>query len=265
MATQFLSATNRIYRVETEADVAGTITPDCDTADLVLSTLDTNSTMANPAGTPHDGQRLSFRITQDGTGGRTLAWGSEYIFVRTAAHYLDDAANAISTYEFQYHAGDDEWRHLPNASWGVSWGVQGYAQTNTLVDEIPSDGVGTIILLLEDIQVKAGRAYQIIGHGEIESDTAVPSRSESHIKYTTDGSTPDASDPNLTRQLNDLTTLDVPGTVHMVSIYRPATDHALSVAIHAQGVFNASHEYTFYADANTPIYLSIEDVGPNPG
>jgi hypothetical protein len=264
VATEYLSATNRIYRVTALTDGAN-ISVSADTTDLGTVTLGGNRTMDNPTGSPYNGQRLSFRISQDGTGNRTLAWGNKYSFQRAAAaHFLAQAASTVTTYEFQYDSVADLWRHMPDANWGCSWGVQGYAQTTSSTTSIPSDGVGTVILLLEDVPVKDGRTYQVIGHGEIESDTAVPSRSESHIKYTTDGSTPDASDPNLTRELSSHTDLDIPSTVHMVSIYRATSNHNLSVALHAQGVYDAGHSYTYYADANTPIYLSIEDVGPDP-
>ena len=262
MASDFLTPTNRIYRVTTLTDVSDVITPDVDTTDIGLIALDDDYTIDTPDGTPYDGQRLTLRVTQDGTGGRDLTWDSDYVFARAASAYLNPNPNSTSVFEFMYHGSAAVWRHLPDASWGVARGLLAYNERTTPYTGISSDGVGDIILTTS-AQVEAGRNYQVIGHGEVEIDNNVDGRAESHIKFTTNGATPTVASSDLTRELSTLPETDIPATVHMVAIYQPATSHLLTVSIHCQGVKDAPHEHTYYATADWPIYISIEDVGPN--
>lgn len=56
----------------------GTITPNADLADQYeITALGADATIANPAGTPTNGQRLMIRFKDNGTG-RSLSWGSSY-------------------------------------------------------------------------------------------------------------------------------------------------------------------------------------------
>ena len=58
---------------------AATITPDLDNSDIFTVTLGGNRTMANPSNITA-GQTGSIFIAQDGTGSRTLTWGSYWEF-----------------------------------------------------------------------------------------------------------------------------------------------------------------------------------------
>lgn len=52
---------------------AATITPNADTTDiLIVGPLTAGVSLANPSGTPYDGQKIEIRWKQDGTGGRSL-------------------------------------------------------------------------------------------------------------------------------------------------------------------------------------------------
>lgn len=67
-------------RVTTLADAA-TITPDVDVADIFLITLGGDRIIANPTGTPVDGNTMiELRFTQGGAGGHQPIYGSKYHF-----------------------------------------------------------------------------------------------------------------------------------------------------------------------------------------
>jgi hypothetical protein len=70
-----------------------TITPDFAVANNFSVTLGGNRTLANPSNLTA-GQSGAIWITQDGTGGRTLAYGSQYDFTGGTAPTLSTAANA---------------------------------------------------------------------------------------------------------------------------------------------------------------------------
>lgn len=57
-------------------------------------TLAGNRTLANPTGTPIPNMRYSWRVTQDATGNRTLAYGTMFLFAG-GTPTLSTAANAV--------------------------------------------------------------------------------------------------------------------------------------------------------------------------
>jgi hypothetical protein len=64
-------------RVDSSTSVA-TLTPNIDSYDMeVILSLNQNLTVANPTGTPTDGQRLTIRIKDNGAS-RTISWGTAY-------------------------------------------------------------------------------------------------------------------------------------------------------------------------------------------
>ena len=73
---------------------AGTITPDFAVANNYSVTLDTNATLANPTNLVA-GQSGCIWITQDGTGSRTLSYGSYWDFTGGTAPTLSTAASAV--------------------------------------------------------------------------------------------------------------------------------------------------------------------------
>ena len=73
--------------------VWGTQTPNLNTGNNFTVTLIGNATLANPSNQT-SGQHGVFRIVQDGTGSRTLAFGSNWKFPGGTAPTLSTAANA---------------------------------------------------------------------------------------------------------------------------------------------------------------------------
>jgi hypothetical protein len=71
-----------------------TITPNFGTANNFSVTLAGNRTLANPTNL-EPGQSGVIYITQDGTGGRTLAYGSFWDFPGAATPVLTTTANAV--------------------------------------------------------------------------------------------------------------------------------------------------------------------------
>jgi hypothetical protein len=76
-----------------------TITPDFAVANNFSVTLGGNRTLANPSNLVA-GQSGSIFITQDGTGSRTLAYGSYYDFAGGTAPTLSTAASAVDRIDY---------------------------------------------------------------------------------------------------------------------------------------------------------------------
>ena len=76
-----------------------TITPDFDDGNNFSVTLAGNRTMANPTNLAA-GQSGSIFITQDGTGSRTLAWGSYWDFTTGTAPTLTTTAGAVDRVDY---------------------------------------------------------------------------------------------------------------------------------------------------------------------
>jgi hypothetical protein len=75
------------------------ITPDLADSNNFSVTLGGNRTLANPSNIVA-GQSGSFFISQDGTGSRTLAYGSYYDFIGGTAPTLSTAANAVDRIDY---------------------------------------------------------------------------------------------------------------------------------------------------------------------
>ena len=78
---------------------ATTITPDFATNNVFSVTLGGNRTLANPSN-PIPGQSGSIFIVQDGTGSRTLSWGSYWDFMAGTAPTLSTTAGAVDRIDF---------------------------------------------------------------------------------------------------------------------------------------------------------------------
>jgi hypothetical protein len=76
-----------------------TITPDFSASCNFSVTLGGNRTLANPTNLTA-GQSGSIFITQDGTGSRTLAYGSQYDFIGGTAPTLSTAASAVDRIDY---------------------------------------------------------------------------------------------------------------------------------------------------------------------
>jgi hypothetical protein len=76
-----------------------TITPDFAVANNFSVTLGGNRTLANPSNLTA-GQSGSIFISQDGTGSRTLAYGSQYDFIGGTAPTLSTAASSVDRIDY---------------------------------------------------------------------------------------------------------------------------------------------------------------------
>ncbi len=95
---------NANARLGVEALVDGaTISIDLTNAENFRVTLGGNRTLANPTNIA-DGQVANIRVYQDGTGSRTLAYGSAYKFPGGVAPVLSTAPGAGDLLTFQYDA-----------------------------------------------------------------------------------------------------------------------------------------------------------------
>lgn len=102
-------------RVQTVTSGA-TITPDCDAYDMVKQANTQGAgtlTVANPAGTPTDGQELQLFISA-GNGAQTLTWGNAY--AATDSHALTASVPVSDSFlwTFQYFSSGAKWylRHV---------------------------------------------------------------------------------------------------------------------------------------------------------
>jgi hypothetical protein len=80
-------------------------------ADIVTVTLGGNRTVGAPTGTPApaNGDKLEFRLKQDGTGTRTVTWNAVYRFPGGTAPTLTTAANKTDKLRFEYNTADTKW------------------------------------------------------------------------------------------------------------------------------------------------------------
>lgn len=92
---------------------AANIAVNCNTTDIGTVTLGGNRTLTNPTGSPVDGQQLQLRVTQDGTGNRTLAFDTIYRFSSGLPQpLLSTGAGALDYLLFQYNATSVKWDFL---------------------------------------------------------------------------------------------------------------------------------------------------------
>lgn len=85
-----------------------TITPNCDDGNTWVVTLGGNRTFAN-ATNPRDGQTVTLIVIQDGTGSRTLSWGTAYLFPSGAAPTLTTAAAGVDMFTMKYRSATAKW------------------------------------------------------------------------------------------------------------------------------------------------------------
>ena len=78
---------------------AATITPDLNASNNFSVSLGGNRTLANPSNITA-GQSGSLFITQDGTGSRTLAYGSYFKFAAGTAPTLSTAASSVDRIDY---------------------------------------------------------------------------------------------------------------------------------------------------------------------
>lgn len=103
-ATLDIGSTAIDYQLKVPGEVSGltdgtTISLDLATNNVFTVTLGGNRTLANPTN-PIPGQSGSIFVVQDGTGNRTLAFGSYWDFINGAAPTLSTSANAVDRIDY---------------------------------------------------------------------------------------------------------------------------------------------------------------------
>lgn len=92
---------------------AATIAVDASLSDSFTVTLGGNRTLGNPTNAPIAANSqmrfLRFRIRQDGTGSRTLAYGTDYRFPSAVTPVLTTTAGETDYLTFLYHETDLKW------------------------------------------------------------------------------------------------------------------------------------------------------------
>jgi len=98
-ANGVVNALNAVVAAVSVLTDAATITPDLSTSCNYTVTLGGNRTLANPTNIVA-GQSGSIFIVQDGTGGRTLAWGSYWDFAGGTAPTLSTGIGAVDRVDY---------------------------------------------------------------------------------------------------------------------------------------------------------------------
>jgi len=94
-----LTVTGKALATITSLTDGATITPDFDAAQNFTVTLGGNRTLANPSNVD-PGQTGSIFVVQDGTGGRTLSFGSNWEFAGGTAPTLSTGASATDRIDY---------------------------------------------------------------------------------------------------------------------------------------------------------------------
>jgi hypothetical protein len=86
-----------------------------------VGALTGNISIANPTGTPVDGQVLTFRFSQDSVGSRTVTWDTEYAFdTSTTVPNIPAVANTVWEMSFRWNATTSLWQMSENSASGAS-------------------------------------------------------------------------------------------------------------------------------------------------
>lgn len=96
----------------TSVAYAATVTPNAGTTDVLnIAALTGAITIAAPSGSPVDGQTLTIRMLQDGTGGRVVTWNVAFAFGTDITAAMEPTtANSKWERIFEWNATDSKWR-----------------------------------------------------------------------------------------------------------------------------------------------------------
>lgn len=263
MATQWLSASNRIFRVVAMSYVSTTVTPNGATTDVGTITLNTaTTTMAAPSGTPLDGQKLTLRLKQDGTGGRLVTWNSIYTFTGLGTPVLSVSANAMDLIGFQYNSASSKWEAVGVliADATVAGTLVGYNERAT--DFGPYTSSTRVMSTIAP--VRANRVYLVGMTGECLHSGAGSNVHQHELRYTTNNTEPTTSSTFLARQLINTTIADVPMAVSLTVPFTSSADGFFRVAIcSSRPVGSQNAVWTTPGGAGaSKVFLTVIDAGP---
>lgn len=102
--------TNKRINPRVSALTAGAnIASNIDNFDIGWVVITQNSTIDNPTGTPVNGQKVTYRVKQGGTGTWTLGWGAAFRFSGGTAPTMTATADKTDYFEFSYNVQDSKW------------------------------------------------------------------------------------------------------------------------------------------------------------
>lgn len=88
---------------------ATTMTLDCTESNVFTTTFTANVTVAPTLSNPQDGQTINWFITQDGVGGRTMTWPSNFRYPAGISTVLSTGANAVDLLTATYRSTPNAW------------------------------------------------------------------------------------------------------------------------------------------------------------
>ncbi len=100
----------------------GSVAIDASLAATFTLTLAGNWTISNPTN-PTNGQKITIRLTQDGSGNRIATWGSAFRF-SAGTPTLSTTPGATDYISFEYNSSDAKWDHIVT---GAGAGTSGYS------------------------------------------------------------------------------------------------------------------------------------------
>ena len=92
---------------------AATVAVDASLSNVFTLTLGDNRTLGQPTN-PTDGQGITIKITQDGTGSRTLAYHADWLFPGGSDPVLSTAAGAVDVLSAVYWGDTTKWTAVLN-------------------------------------------------------------------------------------------------------------------------------------------------------
>lgn len=101
-----ISVNGQLLDSEIPLTSGSTVSTNCALGNNFRLVLGTNATLANPTNMA-GGQVYQWRVKQDGSGSRTLAYGSKFKWFSGTAPVLSTGANAMDLISAQYSATDD--------------------------------------------------------------------------------------------------------------------------------------------------------------
>ena len=108
--TNFVNRNFLNPKVVTISDGA-TLATDASLGNMFKVTITDNRTMGAPTN-PTDGQFIQYRITQDGTGSRTITWNAVFNFGGAGEPTLTTTADQTDYVSFRYNGDNSEWDYM---------------------------------------------------------------------------------------------------------------------------------------------------------
>lgn len=115
---------------------AATIASDSDTTDQGTVTLGGSRTLGAPSGTPRNGQEITYRVTQDGTGNRVLSFDAVFTF-QGSLPAPDLTAGTVAYYTFRWNSGTNKWEQYVRPVGGPAYSGK-TIKNNTTVIAVPA-------------------------------------------------------------------------------------------------------------------------------